>query len=484
MVDSLQKHKSTLVWFAGGIVLVTVHAFLAWLSGEFRPDTELAQRPILTLVALLLLAGVVFLFVVWKAGDAPASKGLLLWVVVVGIALRCLMLFSTPALEDDYNRYLWDGAVLAHGFNPYAYAPKEIASAPDVIPPALRDLAVEGKKVLHRINYPHLRTIYPPIAQAAFAAAYMLKPWSLMAWRTVILLADLAVLALLLAALQGLNLSPLLVAIYWWNPLVLKEAFNSAHMDVLLIPLTLTALLLSVRHRYLLSAGALALAAGLKLWPVVLLPVIVAPLFRAPKRLILPAGLFFLLCAVMALPVYLTGLEARSGFTAYGRSWEMNDSLYLLFLWAAQFTVRVVGWEIGSAQIITRLMVGLILICWIAWLSRDPVDDPRTLWHPALAIVAALFLLSPTQFPWYYLWVVQFLVIAPRPSLLVLNVLLMLYYLRFYFNAHGRAGLFDNWMVWIEFGPVWVLLVWEWVKAGGGKKFLGLELMPTQRSSG
>ncbi|TVS21020.1 MAG: hypothetical protein EA424_01035 [Planctomycetaceae bacterium] len=35
------------------------------------------------------------------------------WVIVVGLGMRALMMPSTPMLETDFYRYLWDGAVLA-----------------------------------------------------------------------------------------------------------------------------------------------------------------------------------------------------------------------------------------------------------------------------------------------------------------------------------------------------------------------------------
>jgi hypothetical protein len=78
-----------------------------------------------------------------------------------------------------------------------------------------------------------------------------------------------------------------------------------------------------------------------------------------------------------------------------------------------------------------------------------------------LMAIAALFLLSPTQFPWYYTWMLPLLAVSPRLSLLLLTFLLPLYYLRFYFVSLDNVGLFDNWLVWIEYVPVWILLVGE-----------------------
>ncbi|MGC9261362.1 MAG: hypothetical protein ACP5I8_14950, partial [Phycisphaerae bacterium] len=69
----------------------------------------------------------------------------------------------------------------------------------------------------------------------------------------------------------------------------------------------------------------------------------------------------------------------------------------------------------------------------------------------SLFSVMLIFLLSPTEFPWYYTWMLPLLAIYPRISLLVWSLTLGLYH----------AHYFYPWMVWIEHGPVWVLLILE-----------------------
>jgi hypothetical protein len=75
--------------------------------------------------------------------------------------------------------------------------------------------------------------------------------------------------------------------------------------------------------------------------------------------------------------------------------------------------------------------------------------------------MSAFFLLSPTQFPWYYLWLVPFLALSPRASMLSLTATLPLYYLRFHFEYRGNVAPFDNGIVWLEFAPAFILLLWE-----------------------
>ena len=41
-----------------------------------------------------------------------------------GLAARAILFASEPVLEDDYQRYLWDGAVTAQGLNPMRSRPR------------------------------------------------------------------------------------------------------------------------------------------------------------------------------------------------------------------------------------------------------------------------------------------------------------------------------------------------------------------------
>ena len=88
--------------------------------------------------------------------------------------------------------------------------------------------------------------------------------------------------------------------------------------------------------------------------------------------------------------------------------------------------------------------------------------DPDVLCNRFLIVTAAVFLLAPAQFPWYYTWLVPFLVLVPSSALLTLTALLPLYYLRFYLDFRGQARLFDYGIVWLEYVPVWILLAWAW----------------------
>ena len=261
---------------AAGLGLLAM--LLVLFRDRFGGERELIEYPARGLALGLVLAGLLFLRLIPLIQRDAGLKGRslrrrLALVVLVGLGLRVLLLWSTPALEDDYYRYLWDGGVTASGHNPYKHAPSD-AGEDGVAPDAINALAKAAGVVHSRINHPDLRTIYPPVAEAFFALAYWAEPWSLLAWRLICLGGELATLGLLLALLREVRRSPLWVAVYWWNPVVIKELINSAHMEAILMPFVLAALLLSARRRPLWATAALAMAAGAKLWPVILAPLI------------------------------------------------------------------------------------------------------------------------------------------------------------------------------------------------------------------
>ncbi len=254
------------------------------------------------------------------------------------------------------------------------------------------------------------------------------------------------------------------LVIYWWNPLLVKEIYNSGHMDILIFPFVLGVLLFAIQRRHVLASASLGVAVGVKFWPVILLPIVLRPLLSEPKRLVSAILVFLTLSIAAFLPFLLSGLTSDSGFVAYGKHWEMNDTLYMLLLWLIQFVIRIFSLGAGYDQLVTRALVACFLLVWIFLLSKRVTHDPAEICRRFLLAIAALYLLSPTQFPWYSLWILPFLAICPRVSFLLLTPLLSLYYLRFYFNARGMVHIYDNGIVWLEFAPVWGLLIWEWCK--------------------
>lgn len=453
------------MWFAIGAGLLGLALIFTVASPRFGYDHSVRDMPLLWLTGGLVLAGALYLALVWLI---PAtlreilgkSFPLLVFVLALGLAMRLLMFASEPVLEDDYQRYLWDGAVTAHGLSPYEVSP-EAAKSADPETSVIGGLAIASGDVLDRVNHPELRTVYPPVAQGAFALSHFLGPWSLQAWRALCLLGDIATVALLLLLLREVGRSPLWIALYWWNPLAIKELINSAHLEALLMPVVLGAILLAVSRRYLLSTFALVVAAGIKIWPVLLLPLVWRPLVARPRILLLAVAMTAALALALAGPILWAGLNQSSGLVAYAQTWKTNSALFPQFemltgiLFASTSAIE--------PSLIARGLVGLLLLGLSLWLAWHPFKTADQLVQKSLILIGALVLLIPAQFPWYFLWVLPLMPLRPVLGLLVLTATMPLYYLGFYFIARDQYDFFANTVVWFVWVPAWLLLAAEFL---------------------
>lgn len=452
-----QGTRPLAAWAGAGLALaLPVLAFVPW-SHAFGYDFVVAEMPVLELVAGLMATGLLVPLLprlVRLAGDlAPPRKALLLaGMVLVGLALRLALLASDPALEDDYQRYLLDGGAVVAGLDPYAIVPAEALDADPQS--SLGRLATAAGDVLERINHRELSTVYPPVAQAAFALAHLIGPYQLWAWRLVCLTGEIASLALILWLLRRIGREPLWAALYWWNPLVIKELANSAHMEAILLPLVLGAVALLTLRRHASAAFVLALAAGVKFWPVLLLPLLVAPLRQHPIRLLAALAAFALPAALIALPMAGSALGPSSGLLAYASGWKTNSAIFPLI----ETLVSPVAGPSG-AGLLARGVVGLTLaaiVCVVAWHARA-AEGEATIRAAALT-TGALFLLSPAQFPWYATWVAVFLPFLPSRAFLWLGVMMPLYYVAFHLIARDQLATFASVVVPLEWAPILALL--------------------------
>jgi hypothetical protein len=463
-VDRASATGVAVRWFLGGLLAIAFGVALAAFSPRFGYAYEVGAMPVLWLAAGLVLAGLVYFLCLPSliAGslscDPREVRLIVAGMIAAGLAARLVLFTSEPILEDDYQRYLWDGAVTANGHNPYALSPKE-ARAQDG---ALGQLAREGGEIVRRINHPELRTVYPPVTQAAFALSHLIEPWSLTAWRSVILVFDLATLALVLLLLREAGRSPLWSALYWWNPIVIKELFNSAHMEAVVLPFVLLALWLAMRRRTRASVSALAFAVGAKLWPALLLPLLLRARGAIVTRTLVGAiALFGAIVVLWAIPLWLGGLDQQSGFAAYFASWQTGSALFPVLERAVGLSLSWLALPPEMAGLVARGVIALCLAAIAFSVSLRPIENADDLLGRASLIVAALVLLSPAQFPWYAVWFAPFLAFRPWGGFLLLSATFPLYYLDFYFIGRFQPEVFTNAIVWIIWVPVWAALAFE-----------------------
>lgn len=464
-------HNSPLAraWLACGAMLIVGAAVLSWFSHNFNYDYAVIEMPILPLAAALILAGSFFVasipLLIEKSQrlDSNLEHAILLWMLIAGLFMRLALMPSEPILEDDYQRYLLDGALVAHGFNPFAISPSDLLN----LDPStkLGALIAEGQVTVERVNHPELRTIYPPVGQAWFAVAHILSPWSLVSWRFVLLGLEGVTIAIVIILLRDTGRSPLWAALYWWNPLVLKELANSAHMEPAILAPLMLALLMAARKRYVLATVSLAIAAGAKLWPAMLLPLILRPLINEPRRLMIALAAFAGLAALFAAPVLLTELDSKSGFHAYASHWQTNSAFFPLLKELFATVLAALGVTAISPGLAARLFAAACIGTAVLMLSIKRIDNTDDLIGRVSMVIAALLLLAPAQFPWYMTWFAPLLAFRPWHGMVLMAVTLPIYYISFHFSSREQLDVYRDGIVYVVWLPIWGAILFEYFAA-------------------
>lgn len=396
-----------------------------------------------------------------KAQASVFSSHYIWFILFAGLCLRGMFLGSTPIYEDDWNRYLWDGAVAAHGVNPYLYAPEEFLTPKNTANEDVTKLAQFSKShddFVERINNPTLTTIYPPLAIAVFAFSAKISPLNLDVLRFVFLISEGLTLFLLVKALSAYGRPPIWSVLYALNPLVIYSGMNAAHMDVLLMPCFLWALL-AVKRRPFWAGVALSAAAAIKIWPLILAPILFRQWLKIPKVYIGAAVLITVLSTLSLAPMFFE-LGENSGTSAYAKNWQVSSFIFPLIERSFSILTEASGF-------VARIFVAFLVVCISLWFGfsrvlvrKQVLKNDIQLPSALLALTLIFFLLSPTGYPWYAIWFMAFLPFMSLYGAALLIVTLPLYYLRFVLGEAGQYHIYTDYLVPLQFGlPIIILLI-------------------------
>ena len=290
------------------------------------------------------------------------------------------------------------------------------------------------------------------------------------------------------------------------------------------------------------SGVCLALGVGAKLYPIVLAPLLAVCVARHVGWWMSAAMMLVFVAIVMvvlwpmappmlqsdthqaasapiedggaAIATHADAGDPSLGLKTFLRRWEMNDFIFLLLIenlkpadaippnQTAWFSVAPESFREEVISLVTTgpdgdrwqasfyvargatALAFLVLAGWFSWRAYPATDT--SVWLRYLFLTLAWFwLLSPTQNPWYWTWVLPLLPFARSRVWLAMSGLVLLYYLRFWLGYHfsdepvlGTAYhgtvFFDLVVTWFEYAPWFVCLtvacIWSrWKRAGQGR---------------
>jgi hypothetical protein len=345
--------------------------------------------------------------------------------------------------SDDIFRYVWDGKVSEAGINPFAYAPTD---------DRLAHLRTDDLPAL--VNFPGMRTIYPPLAQLFFEFSQMLFGDSVRGMKLLLALVDVGSICLLLWFLichetedgPAFTSMPIALSIYAWSPIPVMYIALDGHIDALGIPFMLMFIGLAAKGRRLASSLALGLSVLAKLYPLLILPIL-TKLYGWRKGLMMAGVPLIIVAGGYAMYLEPTG-GVFEAILIYNRIFEFNGSVYTLL-------TSVMGDRLTS-----RAVCGLLFLAWAVVLYIRYRSLPET----ALLLFLGFLLFSPTAHPWYFIWLAALLPIRWSLSIYVLLGLtnisnIVVYYYRL-------TGVWEDSAlgVAVEYLPFVFLFTWEIVR--------------------
>ncbi len=371
-------------------------------------------------------------------GGGQPPKRTLRIVLVWALLIRLPLLFGTePTLSDDVFRYVWEGRVVAQGFDPYDLAPDA---------PQLATLAVDSEEWAS-INHKGLPAIYPAGTQWVFAVIAAIDPTPA-AFRGAMVLVDLLLILAIGLLLAGRGLDPRALVLYAWHPLVAVEVASSGHYE----PLALLPLMAGLLAWDRVRDGALPWM----LWGLAIATKYVggaAGWFAAREllregrtgRAVLGLAISGLAALAVATPFFFDGTPPIGSLGTYVEHWGHNGSVHALL-------TPLIGYHPA------RYVVAALFLGWAGWLTGRGGDVARSF----LLLFVGLVVLSPVVHPWYGLWLIALLPLFPSVPLLTFSVLLPLSYLAWTAQAAGGSWAVPGWVPWLEYGLPLALALGLW----------------------
>jgi hypothetical protein len=219
----------------------------------------------------------------------------------------------------------------------------------------------------------------------------------------------LAVWAILqLLAARGLPATRVLL--YAWHPLPLWQFAGDGHVDAVAIAFLLLAFVAADRRSPILSGIALAAGVLVKYFPAVAGPAIYKRCdWRLPAAFAASLGLLYLPYLGVGTKVFgfLGGYVAEEGF-------EQGSGI---FLW--QLAGSFLRLPPDAFSFYFPLAAVVMAVLGLAVLFRR--SEPKADLAAAMLLAVAFMVLFSPHYPWYFIWLIPFVCIHPRVSVIYLT---------------------------------------------------------------
>jgi alpha-1,6-mannosyltransferase len=373
--------------------------------------------------------------------------------LAIAIVARLILVFAFPQLSDDIFRFIWDGRLINHGYNPFHYLPQDII-AEGWASPWL------DQPLYEQLNSRQYHTVYPPVAQITFALATWIFPTSIfgsaLVMKIIVFLFEVGTIMLIPLLLKIFKRPAKNVLIYALNPLVIVEVVGNLHFEGVMVFFLLLSLYWLLSTRYYWSALAMAFSIASKLLPLLFLMFLIKRLgWRLSLMYFTTVGMVLLL---LHLPLFDSLFLANFGSSLdlYFQKFEFNASIYYLLRWF--------GYIFSGYNLIAYIGPILASFTFLGILITAVKEDDYTwvgLPHKMLLAICLYLAFTPTVHPWYTILALALSIFTQFRFPVLWTGLVTMTYINYSYDPY-----FENlWVVTLEYVLVYSMVIWELKRA-------------------
>ncbi len=417
------KNNSLLI-FSGIIILILFSIFV------LIQENSKAILPYIIIFAVVSIITIA-LYYFFQSQRSEMGKSYLIIIFGFAILFRITLLFSSPSTSDDVYRYIWEGKLVLNGYNPFEYTPDS-----DELKP------FHTEDYPDKVTYPHMTTIYPPVAQLVFAAGYLISGESDFGLKLIFLLAEIITMLFILNLLRIYKIADYALILYAWLALPLMEYFINSHIDVIGIMFFTMSLYFMQRNKPFYFALSYSFAILSKLFPLFFIFVVVKKF--GWKNSLRYGALSLLTIILFTIPFVPQEREISASLFTYLSQWSFNGSVYKVLL------------EIIDTVAVSRLISLLLFAGSVFYISVKFSDSLKAVY----LIWIAYIIFTPTLYPWYLGWIAA---LNPLFAFSSINSLLIT------INVSNFTPLSAEWTeFWwaalIQYIPFYGWLIWDLFK--------------------
>jgi Glycosyltransferase family 87 len=358
-----------------------------WLRG---PLDGLAE-PITVkgFIGLSILLYVLYLIAVWTA-DAIRPA----WAFAAIAALHLIFLLGPPMYLTDVFNYLGFARLdVLHGLGPYAHHPN----------------AVPGDAVFPYVTWPDIGSPYGPLFTLfSYAAVPLGIAGGVWAYKVTVAIASLGCVALVWALARELERPAVpAIVLVGLNPLLLVYGVGGAHNDVYMLALVLGGVLLAVRGREALGAGAIVAGAAVKATGGLALPFL---WLGARQRRAVVRGTLIAAAALLVVSAVAFRGEVLRALAPVGEQASTTN----VRSFPGQFSDAFLGRSSVPAGVQAGAVVLFAILAVLAFLHARRDGD----WLGGIGWTTLALLLTLTWvMPWYIAWLLPFAALSRQARL-------------------------------------------------------------------